>query len=295
MNKLKKIILNGYRTILHRFSFGWGVSKHWPFNKIMKQIESSFIESSIKIQDHTMFLDENDNLGLSINPIYGESDTEFVKKIIKKNDIVLDIGANIGYYTLIFAKLVGNSGKVFSFEPESKNFKILKKNVEINGYNNVILEQKIVSNTNGISTLYISEKAGSHRIYKSDNFVESLEIKSISMDSYIEKNNLKKINFIKIDVEGAELNVLQGIQKILDSNKHIILFTEFSPNQIKSCGLEPTDMINFLTNNKFKIYFTQIKNNKTVFLDFEKIYSLKNYENKTINLICSRSSIHDLF
>jgi FkbM family methyltransferase len=294
MNKSKKLILNGYIAILHRFSFGWGISKHWPFNKIMKQIESSFIESSIKIQDHTMFLDKNDNLGLSINPIYGESDTEFVKKIIKKNDIILDIGANIGYYTLIFAKLVGDLGKVFSFEPESENFKILKKNVEINGYNNVILEQKIVSNTNGKSTLYVSEKAGSHRIYKPDNYVESLEIECISMDNYIEKNNIKKINFIKIDVEGAELNVLQGIQKILDSNENIILFTEFSPNQIKSCGLEPTDMINFLINNKFKIYFTQIKNHKTTFLDFEKIYSLNNYENKTINLICSRSPIHNI-
>jgi len=294
MNKSKKIILTVYRAILHRFSFGWGISKYWPLNKIMKQIESSFIESSVKIQGHIMFLDKNDNLGLSINPVYGESDTEFVKKIIKKSDVVLDIGANIGYYTLIFAKLVGDSGKVFSFEPESENFKILKKNVEINGYNNVILEQKIVSNNDGISTLYVSEKAGSHRIYKSDDYIQSFEIESISVDNYLEKNNINKIDFIKIDVEGAELNVLQGIQKILDSNEHIILFTEFSPNQIKSCGLEPTDMINFLLNNKFKIYFTQINKHKTIFLDFEKIYSLNDYENKTINLICCRSSIDDI-
>jgi len=289
MVKSKKIVLNGYRSILHRFSFGLGVSKHWPFNKIMKQIESSFIESSITTQDHIIFLDKKDNLNLSINPIYGKSDTEFIKKIIKKNDVVFDIGANIGYFTLIFAKLVGDSGKVFSFEPESENFKILKKNVETNGYNNVILEKKIVSNTNGVSTLYVSEKAGNHRIYKSDNFIESVEITSISMDSYAKNNTLKKIDFIKIDVEGAELNVLQGIQNILDSNEHIILFTEFSPNQIESCGLEPNDMINFLTNNKFKIYFTEIKNNKLILLDFKKIYSLKNYENK--NLICCRSSL----
>ena len=294
MNKSKKIFLHAYRIILHKFSFGYGVSKHWPCNKIIKQIESFFVERSVKIQGHIMFLDKNDNLGLSINPIYGESDTELVQKIIKKNYIVLDIGANIGYYTLIFAKLVGDSGKVFSFEPESENFKILKKNVEINGYNNVILEQKIVSNIDGKSTLYVSKKAGSHRIYKPDYYVESLEIESISMDSYIEKNNIKKIDFIKIDVEGAELNVLQGIQKILDSNEHIILFSEFSPNQIKSCGLEPTNMINFLIHNRFKIYSAQIKKHKITFLDFEKIYSSNNYNNKTINLICSRSSIDNI-
>ena len=84
------------------------------------------------------------------------------------------------------------------------------------------------------------------------------------------------------------------IQKILDSNEHIILFSEFSPNQIKSCGLEPTNMINFLIHNRFKIYSAQIKKHKITFLDFEKIYSSNNYNNKTINLICSRSSIDNI-
>jgi len=294
MNQPKKITLNAYRKILRQFSFGWGISKYWPFRKILKQIESSFIESSVKLQDHTMFLDQNDNLGLSINPVYGESDTKIVKQIIKPGDVVLDIGANIGYFTLIFAKLVENSGKVFSFEPESKNFKILKKNIEVNGYSNVVLEQKIVSNNDGQTTLYISDKAGSHRIHQPDNYVESIDIDCISLDNYAQRNSIKKIDFIKIDVEGAEFNVLQGLQKIINSNKNITLLVEFSPNQIKSCGIKPTTMIDFLKENNFKIYFTQIQNNQTQLLEFEKIYTLKNYENKTINLLCSRFSLNNI-
>ena len=129
MNKFKQFTLVIYKNFLQTFSFGLGISKYWPLNKTIKHIESSFIESSVKTEDHIMFLDKGDNLGLSINHIYGESDTKIVKKLIKNGDVVLDIGANIGYYTLIFAKLVGNSGKVFAFEPEPENFKILQKNI----------------------------------------------------------------------------------------------------------------------------------------------------------------------
>lgn len=294
MNKFKQFTLVIYKNFLQTFSFGLGISKYWPLNKTIKHIESSFIESSVKTEDHIMFLDKGDNLGLSINPIYGESDTKIVKKLIKNGDVVLDIGANIGYYTLIFAKLVGNSGKVFAFEPEPENFKILQKNIKINEYANVFLEQKAVSNNNEKLTLYISDKAGSHRIYKPEKYVKSIDIESITIDNYLKKNNIKKIDFVKIDVEGAELNVLQGIQNLLDFDKNIVLFIEFSPNQIQSCGLEPFDLINFLEKNNFKIYFAEKENNKTQFYEFNKIYSYNKYKNKTINLLCSKNSLSDL-
>ena len=114
-----------------------------------------------------MFLDKWDSLDLSINQIYNKFETEIVKNQIKESDIVIDIGAHIGYFSLIFAKLVGNNGKVFSFEPEPENYKILKKNIEINNYQNVILEQKGVSDINNSVKLYSgSTSSGSSRIYK---------------------------------------------------------------------------------------------------------------------------------
>ena len=288
MNKFKQFTLVIYKNFLQTFSFGLGISKYWPLNKTIKHIESSFIESSVKTEDHIMFLDKGDNLGLSVNPIYGESDTKIVKKLIKNGDVVLDIGANIGYYTLIFAKLVGNSGKVFAFEPEPENFKILQKNIKINEYANVFLEQKAVSNNNEKLTLYISDKAGRHSIYKLKKYVKSIDIESVTIDNYLKKNNIEKINFVKIDVEGAELNVLQGIQNLLDKN--IILLIEFSPLYLISCGLEPFDLINFLEKNNFKIYFAENEQ----FQEFNKIYSYNKYKNKTINLLCSKNSLSDL-
>ena len=115
-----------------------------------------------------MFLDSVDSLRLSFNGVYEPCETEFVMNEIKKGDVVLDIGANIGYYTLIFARLVGEEGKVFAFEPDPENFALLKKNVEINGYHNVVLVQKAISNKTGKIRLFKFDdfKAG-HRIHDS--------------------------------------------------------------------------------------------------------------------------------
>ena len=105
-----------------------------------------------------MFLDSNDSLRLSINGTYSEYETDVMKKIVKKGDVDLDLGANIGYYTLIFAKIVGKNGKVFAFEPDLTNFTLLKKNVEINGYKNVVLINKAVSDKTGKLKLFLNER-----------------------------------------------------------------------------------------------------------------------------------------
>ena len=73
--------------------------------------------------------------------------TDVVTKEIQPGDTVLDLGANIGYFTLLFAKLVGNNGIVFAFEPEPQNIALLTKNIKINNYKNVTLVPKAVSNT----------------------------------------------------------------------------------------------------------------------------------------------------
>ncbi|MCG2725697.1 MAG: FkbM family methyltransferase [Elusimicrobia bacterium] len=180
--KIRRIILYIYRLAYKVFS-GHGLSKFYPIRVIDGFISSHFKTDFAKVQGHKMFLDPEDNLALSTCGVYaGESFmTEFVKKVIKKGDIVLDLGAHIGYYTLIFAKLVGNEGKVIAFEPSPNNFALLKKNIGINGYKNVILKQKAVSNKNENIKLYLSGSL-CHKIYNAYNLYEnsaSIKVESI--------------------------------------------------------------------------------------------------------------------
>ena len=159
--------------------------------------------------------------------------------------------------------LARENGKVFSFEPEPKNFELLKKNVEINNYSNVILEKKAIGNKTGTTKLYLADRknnifsSGMHRIFRSDlvsQIPDPISINIIKLDDYLQDLKfIKKIRLIKIDVEGAEFDVLKGMNKILDENKEIEIVMEFSSENLEDYGSNAYDVVNFLMNKGFKL------------------------------------------
>jgi len=200
-----------------------------------------------------------------LRQIHEETTTALFKKMVKPQDTVLDLGANIGYFTLLAARLVGKSGKVFSFEPEPTNFNYLKKNIEINGYGNVTAENKAVSNTNGKTKLFIcSYDSGHHTINQYDgieaysrgkpsekNFIE---IDTVILDEFL-KDKTEKVNIVKIDIEGAETLAISGMRSILKNNAKIKVFLEFFPILIEKMGHSSAKLIESLLEDfKFNIY-----------------------------------------
>jgi FkbM family methyltransferase len=279
-----------YKKCMKKFSFGYGISKFYPIKIIMKKFESNFKSDYAIVQGSKMFLDPGDSLDLSINGVYGELDTKIIRDNIKEGDIVIDIGANIGYYTLIFAQLVGSSGKVFAFEPEPKNFEILRKNIEINNYQNIIAEQKIVSDESGMTKLFIAEQGiVGHRINQQKSSQKFIEVESIILDNYIKKLNLdNKINFIKIDVEGSEPKVLEGAKEIMQKSNQLKIFTEFNREFVKKYGIEPKEMIDLLYRNGFKIYLPNYKENKINLTNVNELLTSKETLLENINLLCKK-------
>lgn len=275
---------------MKKFSFGYGISKFSPIKIIMKKIESNFKSDYAIVQGSKMFLDPGDSLDLSINGVYGELDTKIIREEIHEGDIVIDVGANIGYYTLIFAQLVGSSGKVFAFEPEPKNFEILKKNIEINNYQNIVAEQKIVSDKSGIVKLFIAEHGiVGHRINQEKSSQKFIEVESIILDNYIKKLNLdNKINFIKIDVEGSEPKVLEGTKEIIQKSNQLKIFTEFNREVVKEYGIEPKEMIDLFYRNGFKIYLPNYKENKINLTNVNELLTSKETLLENINLLCKK-------
>jgi len=134
-----------------------------------------------------MFIETADGLDFLIKPTHEQFETEVFKKEIEKGDTVLDLGSHIGYYTLIAAELVGEKGKVFAFEPKPTNFVLLKKNIKINNYQNVIPVQKAVSNKNGKGRLYLKEKKTQNRIYDSQENDPFIEIETVRLEDYIKE------------------------------------------------------------------------------------------------------------
>lgn len=268
---------------------GHGIGKPLPVRVVNRFILSRLKSPIAEVGGHKMFLDSMDILRLSIRGVHEPLVTELVEKEVKKGDIVLDIGAHIGYYTLIFAKLVGEEGKVYAFEPEPTNFSLLKKNVEINGYENVVLIEKAVSNENGKIRLYLSKSnTADHRTYDSHDGRRYIEIESIRLDDFC-KNNDWKIDFIKMDIQGAEAGAIQGMLNILKRNNNIKMVMEFCPLRLKEFGTRPGECLKLLIETGFKLYeiVERKKKIKPVNIpELLKVYTPEK-ENRT-NFLCLR-------
>ena len=147
-------------------------------------------------------------------------------KFLNKGDSFIDIGANIGYFSLHAAQVVEQSGTVWSFEPASLIFKQLQQHIEMNKFINIKPVQKGVSDKNLKSVLYLSsnENFGSTGLQPGDEFSgETENISLVKIDDFAIEQNMKNISAVKIDVEGHETQVLRGMQQILNEYKPALL------------------------------------------------------------------------
>jgi len=286
---MRKILAQIYKALAKAFS-GYGIGSFYPIKVIRNFILPYLTSGPLDILEHKMFIDAKDSLSLSTHGIYEPLETEIARKEIKEGNVVIDVGANIGYYTLIFAKLVGEEGKVFAFEPAPENFALLKKNVEINGYKNVVLIQKAVSNKTGRIRLYLSEVEGTtHKIYDSHDGRKSIEIEAISLDDYFEDYN-GEINFIKIDAEGSEASVFQGMQNLLEKNKGVKITTEFFPSALKESGIEPGEYLDLLLKYGFKLYDINERRKRVEPLNTPELIKALSLKKVTTSLLCLREA-----
>lgn len=235
------------------------------------------------VQGHIMCLDKSDSLSLGVLGIYEPAVTRIFKENITNGCVVLDIGAHIGYYTLIAARLVGKEGHVFAFEPNPTNFGLLKKNVEINGYTNVTLVQKAISNKTGKAELYLNEvSSGGHSIFDPHDGSRTVEVDVTCLDDYF-KDYGGTINFIKMDIEGAEALAIQGMSLLLAKNQNVKIITEFSPCAIRKAGITPEGYLKSLIGYGFKLYDLD---SKVEAFTIEKLMRMKGHT----NLLCVRRS-----
>jgi FkbM family methyltransferase len=190
---------------------------------------------------------------------YEKYETELFEKMVQDGMVVVDIGANIGYYTLIAAKLVGKKGRIYAFEPEASSYELLCKNIQANGYTNIVPIEKAVSKTTGKTKLYVDRALTDISSFGKDNVLpysknaDCLEVETITLDDFFERAvGDDRIDFMKIDVEGAEELVVDGADRILRNNRLKILI-EFVPRQLRNVGAEPPELLYKLQNYGFAI------------------------------------------
>ena len=291
---LRSFFLNLYLKTIKNFSHGKGYGKkNKVINLTVRGIESSLKTNYAQVWAGKMFLHPNDAFRLSIYGIHGTHDFKIIKNNVKDGDNVIDLGANIGYFTLILAKLVGPTGKVFAFEPDPRNLALLKKNVEYNNYKNVIIVPKAVSNVNDKCTLYTGQKTfGQNKIYKPKNtkiqkFIP-IDSETVRLDDFFKTNGLlDKISFIKMDVEGAEFLALSGMKEILKLNKNIKIFTEAEISYLEDAGSSYDQFIDLLTENDFTFSLADNRSETLTKVNKSQLEKILNDEG-SVNIFCVR-------
>lgn len=174
----------------------------------------------------------------------------------KEGDTVIDIGAHIGRYTITSSKQVGNTGKVVAIEADPDNFQLLKRNIALNKLTNVMpLNYAVFSERTKIKLYEQSASAKYNSIMltraaKTKNYVE---VNADTLDSILELNGVNRVNWIKIDVEGAEFEVLKGSTKTL-SDENISLLIEIHNIEDPS---HYDNIVDFLKHNNYEITFEQ--------------------------------------
>ena len=183
-----------------------------------------------------------------------------MKATIGEGMVVIDVGANVGTYTLLALREIGSRGMVVSYEPTPRAFDILKNNVQVNAFlesGRIDLRRKAVSDgTRTKDTFFVSKKCIGHSsLYADDklssNEVEAIEIETVSLDDDIGKRG--RVDVVKIDAEGAEPAILRGMRQIINNNPGITIIIEFAPQHLARANVNPHSYLTEIRDQGFEI------------------------------------------
>ena len=174
------------------------------------------------------------------------------QRLLKSGDIVLDVGANIGYYSVLASKLVGPEGKVIAFEPSPSIRQRLSANLELNAIENVSVVPYAAWYENGQAVLNLVDgNRGSSTLGQTSNSSQSESVELKRLDEMIPDHLVERIRLLKIDVEGAEWAALQGASGLLERAKNIAVICEVCPERIEALSGSLNELLSFMSQRGF--------------------------------------------
>ena len=233
------------------------ILRPWPLRNITNWIIKKLLPKKVKIGKYFLFLNPNDPVvsGAIFFNVYEKSESHFIKSICYEGMNILDIGANIGYYTALFSQLAGERGSVIAIEPDLESYKYLSKSINSFNYKNVLSFRLAASDIKQKLPLFISkENRGDNRLYSTNQKRKTIMVDCLTVDELLEENKIENLDLIKIDVQGYEPKVLKGMLNIVRSSKKLILLSEFWPEGILQAGESPNEFLTMLRKMQFQLF-----------------------------------------
>jgi FkbM family methyltransferase len=231
VDRIGRLAITAYLFLKH------GQIRRYYLPRILFQLRLGNRYIKREILGNQMYLDLRDE-GLSRDLLkMGRREVlavDLVHQEVRPGDVVADIGSNIGYYALQEARLVGDQGKVYAIEPAPENAELLRRNVELNGYQNVEIFQLALGNENGTKPFYLSRKRNWSSMITRDEaastIIGQIPVQEATFDGFFSKIG-QYPSFIRMDVEGYEVEIIEGMHEFLEGDRDLRILMEVHPDR----------------------------------------------------------------
>lgn len=185
--------------------------------------------------------------GLMFIKGFEKAELEFVRSALQPGDVFLDIGANGGIYTLVAARRVGPCGHVFAFEPGQRELALLRRNVQLNQLDNVTIIDEALSDRTGTARFAVSLDGAMNSLAQNKHPWQKIQswenVSTITLDEAMLKYRIPKVDFIKLDVEGAERLILAGAKKLMSSTEPLTMLFEAADSAAAGFGYTAPELL----------------------------------------------------
>jgi FkbM family methyltransferase len=206
------------------------------------------LDLPLRLQVHGS-ADQVVSASLRDNRIWEPFETRLFVDLLKPGDVVVDVGANLGYFSIIAGALVGAAGRVFAFEPDPDNYALVQANIALNEFGDrVAAEPAGLSDEDQAGRLYLSEdNLGDHRIFPGADARNSCEIQLLNGSKFL-GSRVSRVDFLKVDTQGSEYAVLAGLMPLLTGlQKTPQMLVELTPFSLRQAGSSGRQLIELLT------------------------------------------------
>jgi len=215
------------------------------------------IPGRLEIGGVTLILNPEDaivsgNLALGC---YENFNVEFFTALLRPGMSVIDVGANIGHYSAIAARRVGESGRVIAIEPSMENCRFIERTRELNHLGNLEIVDRAASDVSGPGVLYLNrDNKADHRIFDPTGTRPRMPVTLTTIDDLADELGVGRIDLLKIDVQGAEASVFRGMSALLARSPHCRILMEFWPWGIERSGSDPATLLEMLLSRELLLY-----------------------------------------
>jgi FkbM family methyltransferase len=237
--------------VIRRLLDSWDGAIAYPAAPITLRLRDGV--SQIQIRDYREYIQRN----IYFLGYYEIRETRLLRRLLRPGDTFVDVGANIGWYTLLAANQIGPTGKVIAFEPSRAVYGHLTHNVRLSGYSHVIAERLALADRPGRVQLRVAagRGPGTGSILEAEAASGDVteEVETIRFDDYCRATHLESARLVKIDVEGAELMVLRGMREALERRSIQYFIIEVADSRLRSVGDSSQQLLELLQGYGYRL------------------------------------------